>query len=295
MSVAVISHTAIDLIEKKGISVTGVGGPTCYCGLMAKSLDFKVKLVTKIGRDFPEDFRRLLHERGLTISDDCISATSPSTRFRLVQSDHERELFLIARCDDITDADVVFDADACILSPIINEVGIDAFDKISQQTDFIFLDPQGYVRKVASDGRCYIDRTELMIDKRKINVIKVDEEEAFALTGMRGIDALKKLAIKTAILTSRNKIAILHEDHVYEITTELIESTDSTGAGDIFAAAYTCTFVKNGDVKWSLCSGVAAATAALKINAMGISKIPTRKDVENYASLLHDRMRDRPV
>ena len=291
VSVAVVSHTPIDQIENKGMSVTSVGGPTSYCGLTAKEFGFKVKLVTKIGLDFPEDFKKLLDEKGLTISSNCISANSPSTRFKLVLKDHERDLFLLERCDDITAEDIELDTDACIVSPIINEVRPDALAKISQQAGFIFLDPQGFVRKVRNDGSCYIGRTEMNVDRSSINAIKVDEEEAFALTGTNGIDALKKLEIETAILTSKNKTTMLHKERVYEITTEFVEAQDSTGIGDIFAAAYTCTFVKNSDARWALCFGVAAAVTALKTNAMGISKIPARKDIEGYASILHDSIK----
>jgi sugar/nucleoside kinase (ribokinase family) len=291
VSVAVVSHTPIDQIENKGTGVVSVGGPTSYGGLTAKSCGFNVKLVTKIGLDFPEDFKDLLRERGLTISSNCISNSKPTTRFKLVLKDHERDLFLLARCDDITADDIEFNTDACIVSPIINEVRADAFTKISQKTGFIFLDPQGLVRKVRNDGSCYIGRTEMSIDRRKINAIKVDEEEAFALTGERGIDALKTLGIETAILTSKNKTTMLHQERLYAIATELIEAKDSTGIGDIFAGAYTCAFVENSDAKWALCFGVAAAVTALKTNTAGISKIPMRKDVEEYASTLHDRLK----
>ena len=138
-------------------------------------------------------------------------------------------------------------------------------------------------------------RSEMNVNRSSVNVIKVDEEEAFALTGVNGIDALKKLEIETAILTSRNKTTMLHKEHIYEIKTEFIEAQDSTGIGDIFAGAYTCTFVKNNDVKWALSFGVAAAVTALKTNAMGISKIPAKKDVEGYASMLHDTMKSMSV
>ncbi len=291
MSVAVVSHTPIDEIERKETSVTSVGGPTSYCGLTAKASGFKVKLVTKIGPDFPDKFKHLLNEKGLTISSNCISSNSPTTRFRLVLKNHERDLFLLARCDDITANDIESNSAAYIVSPIINEVRTDVFTKISQQAGFIFLDPQGLVRKVGDDGRCYIGRTEMNVSRSKINAIKVDEEEAFALTGLRGISALKTLGIETAILTSRNKTTMLHKERAYEIATELIEAKDSTGIGDIFAGAYTCAFVENNDPKWALCFGVAAAVTALKTNATGILKIPARKDVETYASALHERMK----
>jgi sugar/nucleoside kinase (ribokinase family) len=291
MRIVVVSHTPIDQIESSKTSAMSVGGPTSYCGLIARQLDFDVKLITKIGLDFHDEFKQLLYEKGLRITDNCISTSSPSTRFKLVLKDHERELFLLSRCSDITAEDIELDNDACIVSPIINEVSVDALSKISKQASFIFLDPQGFVRKVRDNGSCYIGRTEMNVDRSRINVIKVDEEEAFALTGANGIDALKKLKVETTILTSINKTTMLHKERIYEIATDFIEARDYTGIGDIFVAAYSCAFVQDNDPGWALSFGVAAAVEALKTNTVGIFKIPAKKDVEAYARILHERMK----
>ncbi len=213
----------------------------------------------------------------------------------MILKDHERELFLLSRCSDITAEDIELDNDACIVSPIINEVSVDSLSKISKQASFVFLDPQGFVRKVRDDGSCYIGRTEMSVDRSRINVIKVDKEEAFALTGANGIDALKKLKVETAILTSINKTTMLHKERIYEIATDFIEARDYTGIGDIFVAAYSCAFVQSNDPAWALSFGVAAAVAALKTNNVGIFKTPLKKDVEAHAPILHESMRSMSV
>jgi len=295
MRIVVVSHTPIDQIESRKTIAMSVGGPTSYCGLTARQLDFDVKLITKIGLDFPDEFKKLLYERGLRFSSNCISTNNPSTRFKLVLKDHERELFLLSRCSDITTEDIELDNDACIVSPIINEISVDALSKISKQASFIFLDPQGFVRKVRNDGSCYIGRTDMNVDRSRINVIKVDEEEAFALTGANGIDALEKLKVETAILTSINKTTMLYKERIYEIATDFVEAQDYTGIGDIFVAAYSCAFVQNNDPGWALSFGVAAAVAALKTNTVGIFKIPAKKEVEAYAPILHESMKSMSV
>lgn len=287
--IAVTSHTAIDQIESRGSSFVGIGGPTCYSGLTAKSLGADVQLVTKVGRDF--DYRNVLNEKGLQISDACISASKPTTRFKIVIDGQTRNIFLLARCEDIAADEININADACVVSPIINEISGDVVSEISKQVNFVFLDPQGFVRKVRKDGSCYIKKTEMNFHRFKINAIKVDDEEALALTGAKGVDALKKLKIETAILTSGNRTTMLHKERVYEISTEMIDIQDSTGAGDILSGAYTYAFVNSKDAGWALCLGVAAAFTALRSNTRGISKIPPKKDVENYASLLHNNIK----
>lgn len=291
MNIAVVSHTPIDTIEGKEMKLTTVGGPTSYAGATAKALGFKVDLITKIGLDFPAEFRHILLENGLTIPKEAVSAKSPTTHFRLVLRDHDRDLFLLARCDDLTTDDVV-DASACVVSPVINEVNGKVLEQIRRRTAFLFLDPQGFVRSVDSAKKCYIARTEL--PRISIDAMKADEEEAYALTGMRGREALKKLRAGTAILTNKNKTTMLHSGYFYEIETELIDAQDSTGVGDIFAAAYACSFAKESDARWALCNAVAASVTALRSGARGLAKIPAKGKTDSYASALHEGLKGTP-
>ncbi|MFQ5920720.1 MAG: PfkB family carbohydrate kinase, partial [Nitrososphaerales archaeon] len=113
-------------------------------------------------------------------------------------------------------------------------------------------------------------------------------------TGEIGMDALKKLGVGTTILTGGEKTMMLHNnERLYEISTGTIQTSDTTGLGDIFVAAYTCAFARESDAVWALCIGAAASLTALETNAMGIQKIPARKDVEVRASLLRDSVKVR--
>ena len=288
MKIAVVSHTPIDHIQSNRINTTTIGGPTCYSGLTIKSLSHDVSLITKIGTDF--EYKDVLSKKGLIIDDNCIS-DKPTTRFKIIIDGSERKLFLLARCADITAVDVDVDVDACIISPIINEVSSDVISKVSKLANFVFVDPQGFVRKVRDDGSCYIDKTTVDFSKLNADAIKVDREEAFALTGLRSTDALYKLPVKTAIMTISNRTLMLHNQRLYEIATDAVSVKDSTGAGDILAGAFTSAFVQTSDAQWALCYGVAAAVASLKTNRVGIEKIPCRKDLEEYASKLHNGIR----
>lgn len=285
MKISVVSHTPIDHIQSNEVNTVTVGGPTCYGGLTIKSLSHEVNLVTKVGRDF--DYRDMLNEKGLIISDSCIS-DMPTTRFRIVIEGQKRKLFLLARCADITVHDVNMESDGCIISPIINEINSDVIDKISKMTNFVFVDPQGFIRKVGEDEMCYLDKPSIDLSNTRIDAIKVDREEAFALTGLRGTDALYKLRTKTAMLTLGNRTLMLHDQKIYEIDYDVVNVTDSTGAGDIFAGAYTTAFLESKDAQWALCYGVASAVTALRSGRKGIEKIPCKRDVDEYASVLHN-------
>ena len=288
MDVTVVSHMTIDHIQSNRLNKETVGGPVTYSGLMIKSFSHDVNLLTKIGIDF--DYKDLLSRKGLFISDNC-QTDELTTRFKIVINGNERKLFLLARCVDLTVHDVNVDSDGCIVSPIIGEVNCDVINKLSKRTNIMFLDPQGLLRKVRDGGRCYVEKSIIDLSKLNIDVIKVDKEEAFALTGLRGIDAIYKLYVKTAIMTIDNRTLMLHNQHLYEIITETVDAIDSTGAGDIFAGAYVSAYMKSNDVQWALCHGVAASIVALKTNKVGIEKLPARKEAEEYASILHNNIR----
>ena len=159
--------------------------------------------------------------------------------------------------------------------------------KKNPEPDKASIDPN----KLTEVDSILIDKTIMDFTKLNIDAIKIDREEAFALTGLYSTDALYKLPVKTVIMTVDNRTLMMHNQHLYEITTDVIHNKDSTGAGDILAGAYTSAFVQTNDAQWALSYGVAASVTALRTNKLGIEKIPLRKDVEEYASTLYNRIR----
>lgn len=288
MKIAVVSHIAIDQIETSKQSVVTVGGPACYSGLTVKSLSHDAHVITKVGRDF--EYMEMLRRKGLVIRGNFLSE-KPTTRFRIAVDGNNRKLFLLTRCGEITVDDVQNDVDACVISPIINEISLDVVKEMSRRTDFTFVDPQGFVRKVSEDGSCYLERTPINFSSLGVDAIKVDREEAYALTGSRGTDALFKLNLGTAILTIDNRTLMLHNQRVFEVAVDIVQTNDTTGAGDIFTGAYTAAFMETNDAEWALCYAVSASVTALKTNKFGIEKIPRKEDVETLASSLHNDVR----
>ncbi|MEM4237370.1 MAG: PfkB family carbohydrate kinase [Candidatus Nitrosocaldaceae archaeon] len=270
MKIGVASHTAIDNIVNNDLERISIGGPTYYAGLMIKELNLKPVLITKVGYDFPFEMDKYnMIERSYAVA-------SPTTRFKLVIQGYKRRLFLLARCEDLSSNDII-DLDGYVISPITNEISNEMVRDIIKHSNFIFLDPQGFVRRF-KDKECYIARTDLLTDN--IDVIKVDEEEAYALTGLYGLDAVRSLKSKIIILTTKDSTRMVYNDKLYIIRFNPIDSIDSTGIGDIFAATYTCSYMKDKDPVWALSLAVASSIASLKKNNFGIDKIPDSRTVE---------------
>ncbi len=279
MRLGIVSHTTIDHIVSNYKEEITIGGPTYYAGLTIKPFNIDLELMTKVGYDFKYT--------SLLPIDTRYQVDAPTTRFRLFIDNYSRRLFLLARCKDI-EVDDIIDTDGSIISPIINEIDTDVFKHIIKRSSVRFLDPQGFVRSVRNN-ECYIVRRE--IDTKDIDMVKVDEKEAYALTGLDGIDALKRLEAKVCILTNNDKCLMLYNDKIYYIEFDPIKSIDSTGIGDIFMGVYAVYYMKDKDPFLALAGGVAAALLALESNRFGIDKIPSKEMVERRVEELYKKIR----
>jgi sugar/nucleoside kinase (ribokinase family) len=295
--VAVVSHATIDHIFRDGIEVVTVGGPICYSGLMVKHCMHDLIPITKVGNDF---LSMNVREVDYILSSKNALSDKPTTRFRLViDSSNARRLFLLKRCEDISYDDVAMSIrnglDACIVSPVINEISIDIIRLIASTSGFTILDPQGLVRRVMDDGSIVITSSMLDVGSLSIDALKVDHSEAYALTSLYGLDALNRLSnsCSIAILTIDNNVLMSYNGNVYRLTLDMVDnSIDSTGVGDIFTAAYTLAYIEDRDALWALCYAASASYIALTSNRFGIYKVPYADDVERYAYILEERVRD---
>jgi sugar/nucleoside kinase (ribokinase family) len=285
MKIAIFSHCTIDEISQNDIVETA-GGPACYCGLTAKNMKFEIDLHTKVGNDFL--FRTNLENKGIFLSQNSIVNT-PTTRFLLKIHGTDRELYLKAKCDPIES--IKSDADGVIVSPVFDEVSEETLDAIKENFNFTLLDPQGYLRRVDDTGKISLEKT--LLDLSGISAIKTDPDEAFYLTGLRekeAMIALQKKGVKHVLYTNKQNITMLAKDRMYHLKIPNMAIGDTTGVGDIFCAAFTCSYLKEKDPIWAICFAVGAAQAALETKATGLEKVPLGGDTERNAAYLYNLM-----
>lgn len=287
MKITIFSHCTIDEISRNGNTIETPGGPGLYCGYTAKNMKFDVDLRTKIGPDF--SYISNLEKRGIFLAQDSLS-NNPTTRFLLKISGIERELFLKAKCDPIEYRK--FDSDAVIVSPVFDEMSEEVLDTVKENSDFVLLDPQGYLRRVDDNNKIFLEKT--LLDLSQIGAIKTDPEEAFYLTGAREKDAmllLQKKGVKHVLYTNKQNITMLVKDRLYHLQIPNMTIGDTTGVGDIFCAAFTCSYLKEKDAIWAICFAVGAAQAALETKGTGLDKIPFSGDIETNAAYLYNLMK----
>ena len=290
MKLDVISHCTIDTIEINDSKYVVPGGPGCYCSLTARSLKFDVKLHTKFGSDFTlSDY---LTEKKIDFQNSL--SNEPTTQFILQIVNSERTLFLKNKCEVIDN--IVLDTDSAIISPLFDEISFDLFEKVTNDASFVLLDPQGFLRRIDSENKIYLEHTDLNLSN--VSAIKVNSDELNALTNASNLDGIKilqKKGIDNVILTDKQNISLLSGNKIYSIALPDIELNDTTGIGDIFSAAFCCTMLKEKDILWALSFAGGAAQAALESGKIGLEKIPSKGAIESNAYYFYNTVRFKEI
>ena len=298
MNLAVASHIVLDTIQDtQGRITESLGGPACYCSLTARKFNLKVKLATKVGKDFSQDYRLMLRNNGIDIEDNLFT-DNPTTRFRIILKKDSRDLFLLSKCSPITIEDIQGIQTNCwIVSPIMDEVPYAVLHEIVKDKDnleLVMLDPQGYIRTLDPDGKISF-LSDLKLDISGISAIKVDPEELYAMTGGRkGIEGMQFLQIrkgvKFVISTEYRIIHLLCDKMYYSIKLPDVVTPHSTGVGDILTSAFCCAYLKENDPLWAICFGAGAVQAALETNLLGLEKVPSKSKIEQNASYYYNTL-----
>ena len=282
MKLALFSHCALDTISIEGNSYEQIGGAASYCGIMAHELKFDVDLFTKFGSDFPKQY---LEQNKINLIN--AESTKNTTKFSISISGTDRTLKLENECEPIDYSSV--DADGHIVSPIFHEISNDVFKKIKDDSNFLFVDPQGFLRQKDSENNIVLKKTEL--DLTNVNAIKINPEEGKNIvdgTPDEMMLALQKKGIENVLFTDKTNVSLLVKDRIYSLKLPNKTVHDTTGIGDIFCSTFTCTMLKEKDFLWALCFAAGSAQAALESNNVGLQKIPKKGAVENNASYFYN-------
>jgi len=283
MKVGIFSHCTMDTIIYENEQYEAPGGPASYCSLTARKQKHDVNLYTKFGPNYPlDDF----FKENKIITHDALSSKN-TTKFKIELNGSDRKLFVENICEEINFLEN--DDDGTIISPVFNEISLETYSKIKDSGNFIFLDPQGFLRTKNSNNEISLKDTAL--DLKNINAIKMNPDELYSLTGLSGNDGLKKLqklGIEYVIYTNKQEISLLVKDKLYTIHLPKITLTDTTGIGDIFCSTFVCTMLKENDFLWALSFAGGAAESALESKAFGLEKVPEKSALESNGSYFYN-------
>jgi len=289
MKLAIAANCAVDTITINDTNYEQIGGSACYCGITARQFKFDVDLFTKFGSDFPKQY---LSENKINFINS--ESQKNTTKFAISITGADRTLKLENECDPVDYSTV--DADGHLVSPIYHEITNDTLKNIKKDSNFLFIDPQGFLRQKDSQNNIFLEDNDF--DLSNVNAIKVNPEEAQRIvsgTHDEMMVALQKKGAEYVILTNKTEVSLLAKDKVYSISLPNKQIRDTTGIGDIFCSAFCCTMLKEKDFLWALCFAGGAAQAALDSKNIGLQKIPKRGTVQNNASYFYNLVKFRDL
>lgn len=289
MKLAIFSHCAIDTITIDGNDYEQIGGAACYSSITARQFKFDVDLHTKFGPDFPKQY---LNEDKINLVNS--ESQKNTSKFAISITGSDRTLKLENECEEIDYSHS--DADAHLVNPIYHEISDVTFKKIKNDSNFLFVDPQGFLRHKDLENNIFLEKTDL--DLADVDAIKVNPEESSQIvngTNDEMMLALQKKGIQYVLLTDKSNVSLLIKNKVYSITLPNKNIHDTTGVGDIFCSAFTCTMLKEKDFLWALCFAGGAAQAALESKNVGLQKIPKKGAIENNASYFYNLVKFRDL
>lgn len=248
---AIISNLALDTVTQGSITIAKdrLGGPPFYAGGAAASLGLKVTLISKIGYDFPQSYLSLLRNLGINL-DYMSRSIRKTTRYLLNYRGEERSLKLLSSADKIKLNDITMvNAKYVLISPIAKELTLKELkpliDYYKSRKSKVMLDIQGFVRRFSKNGLVSYKTSNLLIRAFKdVDLVKMSNIEQQALlpncSPLEAIMKLRRLTRAIVVVTLGPKGCLIGlNEGVFHVPSKEILTSDTTGAGDVFAGAFT--------------------------------------------------------
>ncbi|HYW00251.1 MAG TPA: PfkB family carbohydrate kinase, partial [Candidatus Acidoferrum sp.] len=291
-----------DIIITPAIRTDGrvLSGCSTNACLVAKRLGMpKVGLIGSVGRDFSGRFQLDMNKYGIETS---LNAASERTGgFRLVYDNKgDRTLEVLAVAEKITSKSIpedFLDSNFFLIGPILGEVDFELAKYIRTSTGgTIFLDPQGLVRSIGTDGKIIhkCDRYQFRKIAELVDFVKPNEHESETITGeadpMLALDQLHELGVKVPIVTLADRGSVLLDSgRIFHIPAFQTNAIDPTGAGDTYAGSFIVEYDRTRSIVESAL--FASAAASIKVEQVGPDFHITQEEARRRKDEISGRLR----
>ncbi len=238
MKCLVVGHLTRDIILHSGVKVERLGGGAYYSAIAATKF-CDVEILTSVGKDFPEEWLEGLSRMGIGLH---LLPSKVSTVYELHYLDNNRrDLRLLSRATPI-DAIPEGRYDVVILNPVAGEIPPELLRRLTGRARLLAVDAQGFIRE-GRPGKVRLSH----IDASFLKGIKVLHGDTSELGYLRNF-APSDVEVLLASSGPESGKAYLHGTP-YRYHPVRIDVRESTGAGDVFLAAFTgfyqhCPFIQ---------------------------------------------------
>jgi len=266
--IIIVGHLTIDEYE---FGERFLGGSVCYAALAASALGARVKIISRIGGDFPEEYLELLRAGGVDVSGVERVRDEETTRFRIKYLDDERELILLSRAGEIRIDERIPESELIYFGPVAWELDKEEIIKVRERFR-VALDPQGLLRLIDEAGRIKLGRRVEEDVLERLWMLRLALREAIELTGeRRALDAAVKLLAKkmeTVVLSLGSEgLIVMTQKRGVRVPAYKTRRIDPTGAGDIVGGVISAELLKGRELGWA--AALASAAASVSVEHLG--------------------------
>jgi sugar/nucleoside kinase (ribokinase family) len=276
--IVTVGHFAIDTICSPMMeqAMTSLGGPPTYVSAAAARLGAKVSVISKVGSDFPKEYRNWLQHNNIDLSGLKQVEGEATTRFSVeYQATWNRKLQLRARAPPIATSDIPSSLRAQVvhLAPIADELSTEVVRKLGKSASLLSLDPQGFARGFTPRGNVRRKRWADSSVLELADIYKSSLDEARLVTGTANLRKaarrIQDCGVRIVIVTQGMRGSLLLFDEVFQEVPACKPRAlvDPTGAGDAYMGAFLAEYTKNKDPFWCACVG--SAMASFVVEKMG--------------------------
>ncbi|MBT4126565.1 MAG: hypothetical protein HOJ22_08525 [Chloroflexi bacterium] len=244
------------------------GGAVAYSTLTAHKHGLSTGAVTSVGEDYPVN----LILEGIDVR---VVESEHTASFANYYDSGDRTQVLMASGNRISQAAVPSDwttPDIVFVGPLLHELPTDCVNWFDAKLSCLI--PSGWLRRWGHDGA--ISHADMLPPFRgkKWDVIAVSESEISSLPEQQLFD----LGEIICVTRGEKGTSIWNNGEWFQAPAVQAEPVDFTGAGDIWATAFSIALSEGKDVEEA--ARYAATAAAISIEAVGLSGCPSREQVE---------------
>lgn len=235
----------VDTVLRADATVTKLGGVVTYAGLMLKRMGISTCVVTVVGKN-DESLTRLFDDEGIEVVQQLGAET---TRFVNRIDGDTRLQEMPSRADPITVwplEQLWSEVSGFYLGPLHpDDISKEVLDHVAKTNAYVAVDIQGYLRKVGRDNVVKSAVSEKLPQVlRMTNCAKASESELELISakwGMNLHDVMSRFKLEEFVITAGSAGGWVMKpsgDEIHYDAAVAERIVDTTGAGDVFFAAY---------------------------------------------------------
>lgn len=291
--IVVMGHIVKEMIEFPDRTLGPVlGGPAAYCSVIAARLGGKAGVVTRVGKDMPEELLRIFDDAGVDTAGIKVEGDATTSSILIYSASGEKRIEYPSKAPPLEFEDVPTDylaAKVIYVCPMDYETSLQTLGRLRDLDCIMAVDLGGYG---GAHSPTHPDDDEksnpafLPELVAHFDIVRSSVEDSRHLLGDRSPEEAAGLFVQWGAEVG---VVTLGEDGVLAATSQgnvhvpalSGEVVDCTGAGDAFSLGFLIEYHRTGDVAQALRYGCAVSLHVIEgTGGVTLARMPTATDVK---------------